>query len=149
MSGNGAKFQIFKMKGLSFTINPAMMPYGLRLIWRTFLYSTGMGSRSMFITSRDSGSLGVLQCNFLPAGHCLIFILFMSSFALMMMLMEILAIRLTLMYTPLHAPVKVVLKRYWIQRASASARMLCPFPEYSPLFQNTILYHIRRSGWLW
>jgi len=35
--------------------------------------------------------------------------------------------------------VKVVLKRYWIRRASASARMLCPFPEYSPVFQNTIL----------
>jgi len=37
------------------------------------------------------------------------------------------------------APVKVVLKGYRIRRASASARMLCPFPEYSPLFQNTIL----------
>jgi hypothetical protein len=35
--------------------------------------------------------------------------------------------------------VKVVLKRYRIQRALASARTLCPFPEYSPLFQNTIL----------
>ncbi|KAG2145511.1 hypothetical protein BD769DRAFT_1660556 [Suillus cothurnatus] len=35
-------------------------------------------------------------------------------------------------------PVKVVLKGYRIQRASASARMLCPFPEYSPVFQNTI-----------
>jgi hypothetical protein len=35
--------------------------------------------------------------------------------------------------------VKVVLKGYRIQRALASARMLCPFPEYSPLFQNTIL----------
>jgi hypothetical protein len=34
--------------------------------------------------------------------------------------------------------VKVVLKGYWIRRASASARTLCPFPEYSPLFQ--ILY---------
>jgi hypothetical protein len=35
--------------------------------------------------------------------------------------------------------VKVVLKRYRIRRASASARTLCPFPEYRPLFQNTIL----------
>jgi hypothetical protein len=34
--------------------------------------------------------------------------------------------------------VKVVLKGYQIRRASASAHMLCPFPEYSPLFQNTI-----------
>jgi hypothetical protein len=34
--------------------------------------------------------------------------------------------------------VKVVLKGYRIRRASASAHMLCPFPEYSPLFQNTI-----------
>jgi hypothetical protein len=33
--------------------------------------------------------------------------------------------------------VKVVLKGYRIQRASASARTLCPFPEYSPIFQNT------------
>jgi len=37
------------------------------------------------------------------------------------------------------ASVKVVLKRYRIRRASASACTLCPFPEYSPLFQNTIL----------
>jgi len=35
--------------------------------------------------------------------------------------------------------VKVVLKRYWIRRALASAHTLCPFPEYSPLFQITIL----------
>jgi hypothetical protein len=35
--------------------------------------------------------------------------------------------------------VKVVLKGYRIRRASASAHTLCPFPEYSPLFQNTIL----------
>jgi hypothetical protein len=35
--------------------------------------------------------------------------------------------------------VKVVLKGYRIRRALASACMLCPFPEYSPLFQNTIL----------
>jgi len=35
--------------------------------------------------------------------------------------------------------VKVILNRVWIQRALASARMLCPFPEYSPIFQNTIL----------
>jgi hypothetical protein len=35
--------------------------------------------------------------------------------------------------------VKVVLKGYRIRRAWASARTLCPFPEYSPLFQNTIL----------
>jgi len=35
--------------------------------------------------------------------------------------------------------VKVVLKRYQIRRASASAHMLCPLPEYSPVFQNTIL----------
>jgi hypothetical protein len=35
--------------------------------------------------------------------------------------------------------VKVVLKGYRIQRALASACMLCPFPEYSPVFQNTIL----------
>jgi hypothetical protein len=35
--------------------------------------------------------------------------------------------------------VKVVLKGYRIRRALASARTLCPFPEYSPLFQNTIL----------
>jgi hypothetical protein len=34
--------------------------------------------------------------------------------------------------------VKVVLKGYRIRRASASARTLCPFPEYSPVFQNTI-----------
>jgi hypothetical protein len=34
--------------------------------------------------------------------------------------------------------VKVILKGYWIQRASASAHMLCPFPEYSPVFQNTV-----------
>jgi hypothetical protein len=34
--------------------------------------------------------------------------------------------------------VKVIFKRYRIQRASASACMLCPFPEYSPVFQNTI-----------
>jgi hypothetical protein len=34
--------------------------------------------------------------------------------------------------------VKVILKGYRIRRASASARTLCPFPEYSPLFQNTI-----------
>jgi hypothetical protein len=34
--------------------------------------------------------------------------------------------------------VKVVLKGYQIRRASASARTLCPFPEYSPIFQNTI-----------
>jgi hypothetical protein len=26
----------------------------------------------------------------------------------------------------------------WIWRASASARTLCPFPKYSPVFQNTI-----------
>jgi hypothetical protein len=40
----------------------------------------------------------------------------------------------------MNAPsVKVVLKGYWIRRASASARTLCPFPEDSPLFQNTIL----------
>jgi hypothetical protein len=39
----------------------------------------------------------------------------------------------------LEAIVKVVLKGYQIQRALASARTLCPFPEYSPLFQNTIL----------
>jgi hypothetical protein len=35
--------------------------------------------------------------------------------------------------------VKVVLKGYQIRRALASARTLCHFPEYSPLFQNTIL----------
>jgi len=34
--------------------------------------------------------------------------------------------------------VKVVLKGYWIRRALASARTLCPFPKYSPVFQNTI-----------
>jgi hypothetical protein len=34
--------------------------------------------------------------------------------------------------------VKVVLKGYRIRRALASARTLCPFPKYSPLFQNTI-----------
>jgi len=34
--------------------------------------------------------------------------------------------------------VKVVLKGYRIRRASASTHTLCPFPEYSPLFQNTI-----------
>jgi hypothetical protein len=34
--------------------------------------------------------------------------------------------------------VKVVLKGYRIRRALASARTLCPFPEYSPVFQNTI-----------
>jgi hypothetical protein len=34
--------------------------------------------------------------------------------------------------------VKVVLKWYQIWRASASAHMLCPFPKYSPVFQNTI-----------
>jgi len=32
--------------------------------------------------------------------------------------------------------VKVILKGYRIQRALASARTLCPFPEYSPIFQN-------------
>jgi len=72
----------FQMKVLSSTINPVTIPYGLRLIWRTFLYLTGMGSRSMFITSRESGSLSALQCNFLPVGHYLTFIPFMSSFAL-------------------------------------------------------------------
>jgi hypothetical protein len=35
--------------------------------------------------------------------------------------------------------VKVILKGYRIRRALASAHTLCPFPEYSPLFQNTIL----------
>jgi hypothetical protein len=70
------------MKVLSSTINPVTIPYGLRLIWRTFLYLTGMGSRSMFIMSRESGSLGMLPCNFLPAGHYLTFIPFMSSFTL-------------------------------------------------------------------
>jgi len=30
-------------------------------------------------------------------------------------------------------------KGYRIQRALASACTLCPFPEYSPVFQNTIL----------
>jgi hypothetical protein len=34
--------------------------------------------------------------------------------------------------------VKVILKGYRIRRASASARELCHFPEYSPIFQNTI-----------
>jgi hypothetical protein len=34
--------------------------------------------------------------------------------------------------------VKVILKWYRIWRALASARMLCPFPEYSPVFQNAI-----------
>jgi len=41
-------------------------------------------------------------------------------------------------------PVKVVLKGYRIQRALASACMLCPFPEYSPVFQNTM--HIVSEG---
>jgi hypothetical protein len=35
--------------------------------------------------------------------------------------------------------VKVILKGYRIRRALASARTLCPFPEYSPLLQITIL----------
>jgi hypothetical protein len=34
--------------------------------------------------------------------------------------------------------VKVMLKGYWIQRALASAHMLCPFPEYCPVFQKGI-----------
>jgi hypothetical protein len=34
--------------------------------------------------------------------------------------------------------VKVILKWYQIQRALASARMLCPFPEYSPVSQKAI-----------
>jgi hypothetical protein len=34
--------------------------------------------------------------------------------------------------------VKVVLKGNGSKGASASARMLCPFPEYSPVFQNAI-----------
>jgi len=34
--------------------------------------------------------------------------------------------------------IKVILKKVQIQRASASARMLCPFPKYSPVFQNAI-----------
>ncbi|KAG1882772.1 hypothetical protein F4604DRAFT_1577157 [Suillus subluteus] len=33
--------------------------------------------------------------------------------------------------------VKTVLKGYQIRRALASARALCPFPEYCPLFQST------------
>ncbi|KAG1843551.1 hypothetical protein F4604DRAFT_1938080 [Suillus subluteus] len=33
--------------------------------------------------------------------------------------------------------VKTVLKGYRIRRALASARALCPFPEYCPLFQST------------
>jgi hypothetical protein len=41
-------------------------------------------------------------------------------------------------YNELLVAVKVVLKGYRIQRALASARTLCPFPEYSPVFQNTI-----------
>jgi hypothetical protein len=32
--------------------------------------------------------------------------------------------------------VKIVLSGYWIQRALASARTLCPFPEYCPVFQG-------------
>jgi len=35
--------------------------------------------------------------------------------------------------------VKVVLKRYRIRRASASACTLCPFPKYCPVFQKGIL----------
>jgi hypothetical protein len=41
-------------------------------------------------------------------------------------------------HLPPHLIVKVVLKGYRIRRASASACTLCPFPEYSPLFQNTV-----------
>jgi hypothetical protein len=37
---------------------------------------------------------------------------------------------------PMWLHVKVVLKKYRIRRASASARMLCPFLEYSPVFQK-------------
>jgi hypothetical protein len=33
-------------------------------------------------------------------------------------------------------PVKIVLLGYRIQRALASARTLCPFPEYCPVFQG-------------
>jgi hypothetical protein len=32
--------------------------------------------------------------------------------------------------------VKIVLSGYLIRRALASARMLCPFPEYCPVFQG-------------
>jgi hypothetical protein len=39
----------------------------------------------------------------------------------------------------LAACVKVILKLVRIRRALASARTLCPFPKYSPVFQNTIL----------
>jgi hypothetical protein len=34
------------------------------------------------------------------------------------------------------ATVKIVLSGYRIRRALASARMLCPFPEYCPVFQG-------------
>jgi hypothetical protein len=41
-----------------------------------------------------------------------------------------------LLQAGLLTPVKIVLSGYWIRRALASARMLCPFPEYCPVFQG-------------
>jgi hypothetical protein len=35
-------------------------------------------------------------------------------------------------------PIKVMLKDYQIQRALASAHVLCTFPEYCPIFQRCI-----------
>jgi hypothetical protein len=32
--------------------------------------------------------------------------------------------------------VKIILSGYWIRRALASAHILCPFPEYCPIFQG-------------
>jgi hypothetical protein len=42
----------------------------------------------------------------------------------------------TLISSLMVLPVKVVLKGYQIQRALASARTLCPFPEYCPVFHK-------------
>jgi hypothetical protein len=41
-------------------------------------------------------------------------------------------------FLSLSGSVKVVLKGYQIQRALASAYALCPFSEYSPVFQKAI-----------
>jgi hypothetical protein len=47
---------------------------------------------------------------------------------------------------PLPGGIKVVLKGYWIRRALASARTLCPFPEYCPVFHKGLAIVSEGSG---